>query len=347
MQNSAFVLRSLSLGELLDRAFRLYRRNFLAFIGIVAAPQIPLTLLQFGAAYLMTSAMETSPNTAIFGWQYWGGLIGSLLAGSLQSMVLYGVITSVLTRVVVNEYLGKPVGMMEAFRQIAPKAGKLLGAMLFTLPISLAILIWLLVPCVGWLTGLGMFMAFSWMVLPLLAVVIVLEEFDIVESVKRAWFLSRRRFWWMCGMVTVLSLLSILITAGPAYAISFLLNMLLPDLASSISPSALQQIVQAVVSVFTGSLYMPLYLIVFPLVYFDLRARTEGLDLIVTSAAQNEPGLEERHIAASASIQNEKLFTGSDFGNFAALTLIFLGLYAVIVAIVAGVGLLAMRGFGG
>ena len=37
---TAFDLRPLSLGEILDRTFGLYRRYFLLFIGISAIPQV-------------------------------------------------------------------------------------------------------------------------------------------------------------------------------------------------------------------------------------------------------------------------------------------------------------------
>ena len=48
-------LRSIGLGELLDQAVRLYRRNFTRFIGMLALVQVPLALLQLGVSFL-TSA---------------------------------------------------------------------------------------------------------------------------------------------------------------------------------------------------------------------------------------------------------------------------------------------------
>jgi hypothetical protein len=45
-------LRPLGIGQLLDQAIRLYRRNFLKFIGIVAVAQIPFIVLQLGTSLL-------------------------------------------------------------------------------------------------------------------------------------------------------------------------------------------------------------------------------------------------------------------------------------------------------
>ena len=42
MQNYASILRPLGMGELFDRAIRLYRRNFFKFVGVLALMQIPL-----------------------------------------------------------------------------------------------------------------------------------------------------------------------------------------------------------------------------------------------------------------------------------------------------------------
>ena len=55
------TLRPLGIGELLDQAIRLYRRNFLSFIGIIAVVQLPLGLLQFVLALL------TLPTNPLFG----------------------------------------------------------------------------------------------------------------------------------------------------------------------------------------------------------------------------------------------------------------------------------------
>ncbi len=47
-------LRPRSVGEILDQAFRLYRRHFLTFIAIIAVVHVPLQLaLQLATAFLV------------------------------------------------------------------------------------------------------------------------------------------------------------------------------------------------------------------------------------------------------------------------------------------------------
>ena len=56
-QDLPTTLRPLRLGELLDRAIRLYRANFLTFIGIIAVVYVPLMVLQTAASALLNGSM--------------------------------------------------------------------------------------------------------------------------------------------------------------------------------------------------------------------------------------------------------------------------------------------------
>ena len=60
------MIRPMTLAELLDRSIRLYRQNFLKFIGIFAIPYIPLMLAQGGLSFFtstsMLSGIKTDPS---------------------------------------------------------------------------------------------------------------------------------------------------------------------------------------------------------------------------------------------------------------------------------------------
>ena len=58
----AHTLRPLSLGQLLDETFNLYRRNFLLFVGISAVPNLVLLLVQLG---LDMAALGSNDGTAV------------------------------------------------------------------------------------------------------------------------------------------------------------------------------------------------------------------------------------------------------------------------------------------
>jgi len=64
---STLDLRPLSIGELLDRTFSLYRRNFLLFIGIAALPQLLVLALQLVQVILTPAKMGVArPATEEF-----------------------------------------------------------------------------------------------------------------------------------------------------------------------------------------------------------------------------------------------------------------------------------------
>jgi hypothetical protein len=74
-------LRPLSLGEILDRAFTLYRRNFLLFTGIIAIPQ--LMVLAFNLAQTFMKGARAA-NVA--------GSVSTSLGVTLMILGLVGVI---------------------------------------------------------------------------------------------------------------------------------------------------------------------------------------------------------------------------------------------------------------
>src|SRR5690349_21416878 len=57
------IIRPMTLGELLDRAIRLYRQNFFKFIGIFAIPYIPLALIQAAVSIFSTTSILQSTNS--------------------------------------------------------------------------------------------------------------------------------------------------------------------------------------------------------------------------------------------------------------------------------------------
>ncbi|MFN8402834.1 MAG: hypothetical protein U0V48_04680 [Anaerolineales bacterium] len=57
MNETPLVICPMTLGEILDKAIRLYRQNFLTFIGIFAIPYIPMVVIQMVFSILYTTTM--------------------------------------------------------------------------------------------------------------------------------------------------------------------------------------------------------------------------------------------------------------------------------------------------
>ena len=331
------ALRPLRLGELLDQAIRLYRRNFITFIGIIAMVYVPLMILQIASATLLTSSMDplrTAPEEIFTNYAYWGGMAATLVVAFLQFILVQGIATGALTRAVADNYLGKTTNIMSAYRGIGKSWLPLLGALLFIGLLAIVILLWWLVPCVGWVTGLGMLVILLTAVSPLVAPVVVLEGQGALHSIRRAWSLVRRRFWPVLGYVFVLYLFSMLIVSGPSTLVNAVLLSTFQAFEDPTSGLLIRTIIQSLVQLIAILIYYPLQMAAFTLIYFDLRVRTEGFDLALLTAS-DQAGVDQA-MAAPQAAPNERLITGTDLGNFAIMTLVAAGIYIFFVSFILG-----------
>jgi len=339
MENPApLTLRPLRLGELLDQAIRLYRRNFITFVGIVAMVYVPLMVLQIASTTLMTSSLEdlrfSSPDELFTNYAYWGGMLSSLVVAFLQFIFVQGIATGALTRAVADNYLGKPTSILGAYRGSGKSGLPLLGALLLVGLLSIVFAFWWIVPCIGWVTGLGMLVILLTAVSPLVAPVVVLEEQGALHSIRRAWSLVRRRFWPVLGYVFVLYLFSMLIVSGPSTLVNALLLSTFQAFEDPTSGLLIRTIIQSLVQLIAILIYYPLQMAAFTLIYFDLRVRTEGFDLALLTAS-DQAGVDQAMVAPQA-VPNERLITGTDLGNFAIMTLVAAGIYIFFVSFILG-----------
>jgi len=338
------TLRPLRLGELLDQAIRLYRRNFITFIGIIAMVYVPLMVLQIASTTLMTSSLSSlrssSPEEIFTNYAYWGGMLSTLVVAFLQFIFVQGIATGALTRAVADNYLGKTTSIMDAYRGIGKSWLPLLGALLFIGLLAIIILIWWLVPCIGWFTGLGMFAILLTSVSPMVAPVVVLERQSAISSIRRAWSLVRRRFWPVLGYVFVLYLFSTLIVTGPSAIVNAVMTGALQSFDDPTSGLVLRTIIQSLVQLVAILIYYPLQMTAFTLIYFDLRVRTEGFDIALLTIDSSNSANVDQAMAAPPVSTNERLITGADLGNFAILTLVAAGVYTLLISVVMGGALL-------
>ena len=333
-------LRPLRLGELLDQAIRLYRRNFITFIGIIAMVYVPLMILQIASTTLMTSSLEdlrfSSPDELFTNYAYWGGMLSSLVVAFLQFIFVQGIATGALTRAVADNYLGKTTSILGAYRGIGKSWLPLLGALLLVGLLSIVFAFWWIVPCIGWITGLGMLVVLLTAVSPMVAPVVVLEGQGVISSVRRAWSLVRRRFWPVLGYVFVLYLFSMLIVTGPTLIMNAVLAGALGAFEDPTSGLVIRTILQSLVQLISILLYYPLQMAAFTLIYFDLRVRTEGFDIALLTVDASDQANIDQVMAAPAAVTNERLIAGSDLGNFAILTLGAAGIYIFFISIIMG-----------
>lgn len=122
-------LRPLSLGELLDRTFSLYRKHFWVFVGIVAIPAafaIPERMLLLnlqGSIFTMTPGRPPAMPSPGFVAGFFGGYFALLIVFA----VVYSVGVGAATCAVADAYLGRASTVRGAYAKIRGKFWKLLG----------------------------------------------------------------------------------------------------------------------------------------------------------------------------------------------------------------------------
>lgn len=118
-------LRPLSLGEILDRTFTLYRRNFLLFAGISAISY--LLVLGLGLAQSIFLPIVGLQNPTFNRGLYAGGFFTIL---SVVVQILAYMFSQGSTVFAVSElYLGRQIGIGESFGRLRGELGSLFGVL--------------------------------------------------------------------------------------------------------------------------------------------------------------------------------------------------------------------------
>ena len=244
------MLRPLSVGEILDTSFSLYRRHFAALATVaLVCTGVPLVLRLF---------LETS-----------GGIFSNLTLGILYaiSLVVLNLVATGATVFIVSEsYLGRPLSAREALNRATPYIGRILiCSLLMALVVGLGFLL-LLIP--GIILAVGLALA--------IPAVVLEPRSSASAALSRSWELTRGARWRIFGLgVTLLVLLYI-----PVVAITGLLALVLPTASGeAFGPTSISTVAAIAVGGIVQMFIYPLFYCVLTVTYYDLRVRKEGFDL--------------------------------------------------------------------
>lgn len=251
-------LRPMSLGELLDRSFFLYRKNFALFVGIIALPHLVLLAFQL-------IGVAINPRTA-------AGFTATTLVWTLITMVIYlGAIAAsqgATVMAVSKVHLGNSTTISESFAGIR---GRILYLALIMIGVGIGVgvgLILLIVP--------GIILALMW---SLTIPVAVIEDKGLRDATSRSAELtkgSRGRIFMIYFLFFVLMYIVILLWEIPILAF---LGLFVRSHRPMTALPIWSQIAFPVGSFLSTCLVSPLATIAFSLVYYDQRVRKEAFDL--------------------------------------------------------------------
>ncbi|MBK6489260.1 MAG: hypothetical protein IPF98_20955 [Gemmatimonadetes bacterium] len=248
------VLRPLTLGEVLDTSFAIYRRLFapLLFISVLTQT-IPLAI-----GVYVQAAGGVAQQPAL--WVLSVGL----------TLVLSSVGTAASTFVVADTYLGSSLTPQEAFLRSTPFMGRLIGtSLLVSLVMGMGFLLFI-VP--GVIAACGLLLTPSALVLEDIA--------GGTPAMARSWELTRGFRIKIFGALLVAFFLLLI----PGIALGALA---LGSSSDSMSAEALTVGVLIVQSLLQILVY-PYFYVLTTVLYYDLRVRKEGFDLerLATSLQQ-------------------------------------------------------------
>jgi hypothetical protein len=293
--------------ELLDRTFRIYRENFLTIVGLVAVVTIPITILEL----ILNSSVTPTPQSfsSAIAASSGAGLLSNIL-GLIQTVLIYAPLTYIASEAL----FGHKVSIGEAFSGTSSRFTKVgcglivLGIVIAIFAVAAVLLMAAFPPALA-LTGILIYIFIS--ASALMFPVLTLEDIGPSAAITRSYTLGKRRFWAAVGLGVILTIIGTLILAILGGTASLLVLSIAPGRGSS-----MQILLITFLTTVIGILITPLTPIGFTLLYYDIRVRSEGLDIMLDSS-----GGTGARPANFASPQNKFGLDGHDWRNVAILTI--------------------------
>jgi hypothetical protein len=315
-------LRPLTVGDILNGAFTLIRRNPVATIGLAAIIQTiygivsaVITWRELNATHTLTSLppRPTSAQLAHAVGEFSSTYIPLAVLQFALVFVFQAILTGTLTGALGRGLLGSKITIGEAWQQARVPA--VIGVSLFVLLIVLAM--WIpvaaitLVLAVAKITAAAVLvgvlgsiatvvlMIWIWIRLSLAVPAVVLEGAGPVMALRRSWQLVQGSWWRVFGI----SLVALLVVAliGVVLQVPFIIvrslvgggsgftSVLSPGTTVAVAvPSVLGLAIGAIGSIIAATCTRPITAGVTVLLYTDMRMRKEGLDLALHEASQAE-----------------------------------------------------------
>ena len=257
----------MGLGEILDGAIGLYRRNWRLLVGTVAWVLVPLYFLiaflnrdYFARLHRLFSAVRTggTPPTANLGAS----------GGGFAVLLILPFLSGAVAIAAASAYLGRSITVGQVYRALLRRFWALLAVVLMSYVVEIVGLVFLIVP--------GVFLYVRLVAAP---VAVVLEGASPVVAWERSWHLTKGFGWKILGTVIV----SYLITSVGGFVVQ------VPFFVLGYFAGGAGWVFMGIGQTLSGLLTTPFNTIVLVLIYFDLRIRKEAFDLSVLAQQLQGP----------------------------------------------------------
>jgi hypothetical protein len=240
------------IGEILSAAFQLYRRHWRTLVAIAAVVVVPLTVLQYVIGHWVRTHGQQMQGQVVVSTSFWAVAGASLLA-ALVGLLLYQVLTGAITRTIAAEVAGQDLGLEQSYRFGFARLGPIL---VVSILVGLATVLGLIVFIIPGIY-IGVRLAVSIQAL-------VVEDKRGTEAMRRSWDLVGGHWWHAAFTLLMAALITGVVNAvitAPFGAGAWFIQGITAAVATTIT--------------------LPYGALVGVLLYLDLRARKERLDLAV------------------------------------------------------------------
>jgi hypothetical protein len=238
------------IGEILSAAFQLYRRHWRTLMAIAAVVVVPLTLLQYGIGHWFRTNGQHPHDQAVASTSFWAVAGASLLA-ALVGLLLYQVLTGAITRNIATEVAGHDLDLEQSYRFGFARLAPILVVSILVGLATIGGLIVFIIPGIY----IGVRLAVSTQAL-------VIEDKRGTEAMRRSWDLVGGHWWHAAFTMLVAAMLTGVVNAV---------------ITAPFSAGA--WLVQGIAAAIATTVTLPYGALVGVLLYLDLRARKEPLDL--------------------------------------------------------------------
>jgi len=248
------LLRPLSVGELLDLTFALYRRKFLLFVGIAAVTHGLMTVLQESAGVAFQKAGDVASTLLV--------IVGTIV-GLIVYFISNAVSQAATTAAVSEMYLGRNVTILESFALLRGRIQSLTG-LVFGVAVLTGLGFLLIIP--------GIYMTIIWSLAVPAAVV---ENLRFDAATNRSKDLVDGAWGRVILIMVLVFTLSMLVVIGVSFPVSYLSG----DWEGETTLTPFWKIALKASELLGEVLAAPFGLIAFTLTYYDQRVKKEGFDI--------------------------------------------------------------------
>lgn len=251
----AIALRPLTLGELLDRTFQLYRSRFAIFAGIAALAYLPVFVLR---ALTLWVPKVISPTVGARGLALLLFVVLSWMAAEAANAASIVAVSAA--------YLERAITISEAYRRASGALPRIFAIVIVrTIGIAFATLA-LIVP--------GIILSLMW---ALAIPVAVLEDAGLNQSLARSRALSAGHRGRIFAIYALYFVLLFALESALAVPVGIVAAVKGPSAAASMAPVV--QVADVVIGFVISCLVTPVLSISLSLLYYDERVRKEAFDI--------------------------------------------------------------------